>query len=225
MIFTILFPLLFSFDKRMNFYKRWNALFIALPVVALFFIVWDELFTRMGVWSFNKEFLTGIFIGSLPLEEWMFFFFVPYSCIFIYDSLKYFFKKDWMQSISKQITFTLIPLLVLIAILNYNRLYTSITFALTSVFLIVHYIVFKTRYLGRFYLGYLVHLIPFFIVNGILTAFPVVIYNDSENMGIRMVSIPVEDSIYSMLLLIMNITIYEYLNERSVLKKGYSIPY
>jgi lycopene cyclase domain-containing protein len=209
----------------MSFYKRWNALFVALPVVALFFIVWDELFTRIGVWSFNKEYLTGIFIGSLPLEEWMFFFFVPYSCIFIYDSLKYFFKKDWLQSASKPFTFTLIFILIGFAIINYNRLYTSITFAFTSIFLIIHYAIFKTKYLGRFYFGYLIHLIPFFIVNGILTAFPVVMYNNSENLGIRMYSIPVEDSIYSMLLLIMNITIYEFLNERNANKQGYSTTY
>ncbi|HMW27388.1 MAG TPA: lycopene cyclase domain-containing protein, partial [Ferruginibacter sp.] len=65
-----------------------------------------------------------------------------------------------------------------------------------------------------FLVSYLVCLVPFLIVNGFLTALPVVRYNDVENLGIRIHTIPFEDSFYGMLLVLMNIVIYEKLKSR-----------
>ena len=72
----------------------------------------------------------------------------------------------------------------------------------------------KPNWLGRFYIGYFIALIPFFIVNGILTYMPVVTYNDAENLGIRLFTIPIEDTIYCLLLLLMNVIMYEYIKQK-----------
>jgi lycopene cyclase domain-containing protein len=214
LIGSLLFPLSYSFEKKIAFYKRWLSLFTAIFLVAAFFIVWDIYFTNINVWSFNEDYVIGLYIYSLPLEECLFFIIVPYSCVFIYDALNHFIKRDILAPYSKAITIVLVFTLMVIALFNMERIYTSITFILTASFLGFHYVVFKDKYLGRFYIAYLVHLIPFFIVNGILTAYPVVLYNQSENLGILMGTIPVEDSMYSLLMLLMNITIYEYINNK-----------
>ena len=62
-----------------------------------------------------------------------------------------------------------------------------------------------------FLFSFAIMLIPFLIVNGFLTAIPVVLYNTAENLGIRIYSIPFEDIFYGMLLILMNIVIYEKL--------------
>ncbi len=76
----------------------------------------------------------------------------------------------------------------------------------------------KPKFLGKFYLSYLFILIPFVLVNGILTGTgiesPVVWYNDAENLGIRLGTIPVEDTIYGMMLILMNVTIFETLQSK-----------
>lgn len=68
--------------------------------------------------------------------------------------------------------------------------------------------------MGKFYRSYLICLIPFFIVNGILTALPVVTYNNQENLGIRLGTIPVEDTMYMLLLLVMNTILFEFFKTR-----------
>jgi len=64
--------------------------------------------------------------------------------------------------------------------------------------------------MGKFYISYLVSLIPFYIVNGILTAIPIVSYNNTENMGFRIGTIPFEDHFYSMSLILLNLVFFEY---------------
>lgn len=210
---TIIFPFLLSFDKKVAFYKKWPQLLLGIVITGAFFIAWDVAKTAYGVWSFNPEYLVGITIINLPLEEWLFFITVPYGCVFIYECLKAYLP-DVLAKPSKYIAPVLIVFLLVVAAFNYHRAYTFVTAIFTALFLGVYIIVFKNRLQGRFWMGYIVHLIPFFLVNGVLTALPVVIYNDAQNLGIRLYTIPVEDTFYSMLLLLMNVGIYEWVGQR-----------
>jgi lycopene cyclase domain-containing protein len=218
-IFTILFPLLLSFDKKVAFYRNWPALLPAILVNALVFIFWDVQFTKNGVWSFNEAYLVGIYLFNLPLEEILFFITVPYACVFIYDVLNAYITKDLLQPYAKSIALVLMIVLPLIAVFNMGRWYTSVTFILVAILHLVHLKYFQTKFLGRFYLAYLVHLVPFLLVNGVLTYLPVVVYNDAYNLGLRIVTIPVEDTMYSMLMLLLTISVYEGLRQRFSIKQ------
>ncbi|MDX5347499.1 MAG: lycopene cyclase domain-containing protein [Hymenobacteraceae bacterium] len=219
-LFTIFFPLLLSFDKRVQFYKKWKYLFPAMLITGIFFVSWDVLFTQNGVWGFNPEYLTGIYFMGLPLEEILFFVTVPYACVFIYETLNAYLTKDYLNRFSSVITVLLLVFLLFTAAFNLPQLYTSITFFLLILALIVHYFLFKKEVIGRFYLAYLVHLLPFLLVNGVLTYLPIVWYNNSYNLGIRIVSIPVEDTMYSMLMLLMTITIFEAFRRKDIKKQN-----
>ena len=199
-IFSILIPLLFSFEKRLSFYKLWKALFPAVLITGSFFIVWDHYMTLWNVWQFNPAYVLGINVWGLPIEEWLFFLTIPYSCLFIYESLNFLIKKDHLLRFSKNFSIVLIVILSITALLNTDKSYTWIKLSLTALML-VFVVLKKFPFIGKFYRTYLVSLIPFLIVNGILTSLPVVIYNDTENLGIRIFTIPVEDTMYSLLLL------------------------
>lgn len=95
--FTILaiacsYPLLQSFEKRIQFYKSWIYLLPAIFVMMSIHIPLDIIFTNIGVWRFNNELIYGILVFNLPIEEWLFFVIIPFSSLFIYKVLKYFFK-------------------------------------------------------------------------------------------------------------------------------------
>jgi len=215
--FTIIVPFIFSFHPKLNFYKTWKAFFPAVIITGLIFILWDVYFTNLGVWGFNQTYLIGLNITNLPLEEILFFFCIPYSCVFTYHCLNLFIKKSVPPQTEKIITISFIVVALIIGLLSLGKIYTATTFFLLAVLLILAKFVIKVDWLAKFYIIYGVLLFPFLIVNGLLTGTgldaPVVWYNNNEIFGLRILTIPVEDVFYGMDLILMNLLIYLHLKK------------
>ncbi|MBI1306220.1 MAG: lycopene cyclase domain-containing protein [Bacteroidetes bacterium] len=205
-IATIAFPLAWTLDERIDFSSGLIALFKGIIFANLIFLPWDVLFTTKGIWGFNHTFLLGYNFLGLPVEEWLWFFVTPYACYFIYASLAYFQKKRKFGNY-KILHFALAGILVIVGLMNVNHAYTSLTFILTAMALMVGVFVFKNYRWWYFWITYLICLIPFIIFNGALTGAytpePVVWYNRTGNLGIRLITIPLEDSVYLMLYLLL----------------------
>lgn len=212
-ILSFIVPFIFSFYPKANFSGKWKYVLPAITLNALIFIAWDSLFTGLGIWGFNPRYTIGIDIAGLPLEEVLFFFCIPYACLFTYFALNYLIEKDYLFPHQELITSLLIVVLLIFGIYHIDKAYTSVTFLTTGLFLAFGLLKLKMRFMGRFYLAFGVILIPFFIVNGILTGSfidePIVWYNNTENLGIRVGTVPLEDAVYGMLMLLVPITIWE----------------
>lgn len=217
------FPFMASFYKKAPFYQKWKYLGAAILITGTIFIVWDEIFTQEKVWGFNTEYNTGFYIGSLPVEEILFFICIPYACVFTYFTLNHFIEKDHLFPHQELISSALIVLLLISGIYNIDKWYTGVTFIFLALFLAYQMLKIRPRYMGRFYFAFAVLLIPFFIVNGILTGSfidgEVVWYNNVHTLGIRLGTIPLEDVFYALLLILLNIAIMEWLEERAYYKK------
>lgn len=217
-ICTIAGPLLLSFDKKVAFYKKWKALFPAILLTAAVFIGWDAAFTHMGVWGFNPDYLIGIEMLGLPLEEWLFFITIPYACVFIYECYAAYSKRNLLEGLEMPICWILGVSFICLAIMFRDQWYTAMACGYTGLWLMLQAMVFNGKYLGNFFMSYLIVLIPFFLINGILTGTgiedQVVWYNDAENWGLRLLSIPLEDSIYNLGMLLMCVTVYEGFKSR-----------
>ena len=210
-------PLALSFDKKVAFYKNWKFVFPAMIIPALLYIAWDVYFTEKGVWSFNDAYITGIKLYNLPLEEVLFFFIVPYCCTFIYSCIRAYFPNLTNKKKADLFLIALAVVLFATGIIFAGRYYTSWTFIFNGAFILLLYSVrkhFENFDAVSFLVSYAICLIPFLIVNGFLTSIPVVQYNDAENLGIRIYTIPFEDAFYGMLLVLMNIVLYEKLKNR-----------
>ena len=171
---TIAVPLAYSFEKQIQFYTRLKYLLPAILFSGAVFILWDLRFEELGIWNFNPRYITGIYILNLPFEEWMFFLIIPYSCVFVYEVLNLklpdFEKPNFFVAVS-------LVLLVVFIIVTYTArmyLYTFFTFFLLTIYF--GYTIFRNRFkphFTKFYLTWIICLIPFLIVNGVLTSLPV----------------------------------------------------
>lgn len=215
-IATVFFPIVLSFDQKVSFFSKWKYIFPGLVVSGLLYLLWDYLFTINNVWSFNQDYILGITFFELPLEEILFFITVPFACIFIYECLICYFNYNIPKRLYQIITAVLIILSLVLGAVYSDRLYSLINFVTLAVILL--YTIFKKPKLnmGKFYIAYAVSLIPFYIVNGILTAIPIVMYNNAENMNFRVGTIPFEDHFYSMSLILLNLLFFEYFRNKKV---------
>jgi lycopene cyclase domain-containing protein len=215
--FTIIVPFLFSFHPRLMFWKNVKAFVPACVITSLAFLVWDVIFTKIGVWGFNERYVVGWFIYGLPIEEILFFFCIPYACVFSYHCFGVLVKRfDWVNT--KLWSPMLIVVGLVFTILFYDRWYPSVNFAVFTVLIVYLAFIKKVVWLAQFYFTYLIMILPFLIVNGVLTgtglAEPIVWYNNAETIGFRILTIPFEDVFYGMSLIGLNILIYEGLLKR-----------
>jgi lycopene cyclase domain-containing protein len=213
-IFSVVFPLLFSFHPRIKFYKNWKAFFPALFMTALLFIIWDELFTRNGIWGFNPKYVMGIYVFHLPIEEILFFLCIPYCCIFTHQCITTFYPIHWKRDLTNTAVVIISVVLLITGTLFFTRLYTSFTFISLALILLLANFILKIKWLGKLFWVYGLLLIPFFVVNGVLTGTglqePVVWYDLHQTLGIRIMTIPVEDIFYGFELIFINMLFFEY---------------
>lgn len=211
-------PFALSFDKKVHFFTHWKSVFIGIFVVASVFIAGDELFTQWKVWGFNPDYILKIYFGNLPLEEVLFFIIVPYNCVFIHEVQKAYFPNLKLETLSNYFLplFGLICLLLII--FNWGNYYT-VTYCTSSLLFSFFFYFKKMSWFPRFVLTYLISILPFLIVNGILTGMftpaPVVWYNEAHIVGWRIVSIPIEDLFYNFSMLLPVIWIHESLLKRN----------
>lgn len=218
MLGSLLGPLALSFDKKVAFYKWWPRLFAGIGVNMILFILWDSWFTVNNVWAFDNDYVWSLRLLHLPIEEWSFFVVVPYASIFIYACLIAYFSDKWWINKAAFFNWTFIVLCVLGLIFYPHKTYTVVNLSIALVLLLVQQFVIKGKYLGYFWFAYFIHLIPFLIVNGVLTGAatpkPIVWYNPEDIIGWRIYTIPVEDTIYALTCLLLPITILEYLKTK-----------
>ena len=225
-LLAISIPLAFSFENRLQFYKLWKGLFLSILIVGLVYILWDSLFARLGVWGFNPDYLTGKFVFNLPIEEYLFFICVPYAGVFTFHVFRTLMPGFTIKEKYLRLIVFPIAIVLLVTGLVYSvKLYTCSTFLFAAFSIFISFVFFR-ELLPHFLFSFTAILIPFFIMNGILTGMwiekEVVWYNDAENLGIRLVTIPLEDVFYGMALILWNVNLTYFFQRRSEVKSGRS---
>ncbi len=209
LVASVSMPLLLSFDRKVGFYKHWKYIFPSILITAVFFILVDIYFTRWGVWGFNPRYHSGIILYGMPLEEWLFFVIIPYASLFIhYVFVSYFPHLKLNVRLLKIFSGLIALFLLLIILLNSSKIYTLVYSSVVIILLLVSLLT-KPDLLARYFITFLIILVPFFVVNAILTGTfideEVVWYNSAHILGRRILTVPVEDIGYTFSLMLMNL--------------------
>ncbi|PIF46659.1 lycopene cyclase domain-containing protein [Chryseobacterium sp. 52] len=211
--FTVIICFIFSFHAKIKFNRHFRAFLSASFMVAVVFIIWDAWFTRIGVWWFNDRYLLGVGFLKLPIEEIMFFFCIPFSCVFTYFCLDKFFRLDWKPLPEKILVIISIISLVILAAYFNDKIYSFITFISTAFTLFFLYFILKAGWIGKASFIYLVLMPGFLAVNGILTGTglesPIVNYNPASIIGLRILTIPLEDTVYGYEMILWNLFLFQ----------------
>ncbi len=217
-ILTVTFPLIRSFEYRVEFYKKWKNIALTTTILSIPFLIWDIWFTDQGYWGFTSNYLLGISFFGLPIEEILFFFTIPFACLFIYENVKFFFPEFNVARITNVGYLTLIIITLYVLVINPSGWYNILVCCGVLIWLTLNFI-FATR--DSFYwifISYLFVIIPFTLMNGWLTGsyteLPIVWYDNVNNSGLRVMNIPVEDFIYCLLLIGPTINIYNAVGNR-----------
>jgi lycopene cyclase domain-containing protein len=204
----ILGPLCATGNSRIAYYRNFRALGIAILVVGSLYIVWDIVVTDWGEWRFNPRYVSGVKVANLPLEEILFFITVPYSCLFIYEAIVATSKRLQFH-IPVAVVGAAIVMLTAGSLLFLSQGYTSKALASCALFLLVALRADRPLLESKDYWIWIgICLIPFVIVNTVLTALPVVQYNPSAIWGPRFITIPLEDFFYNYSLLSSYLLVY-----------------
>tara|TARA_B100001093_G_scaffold305440_1_gene291399 strand:+ start:109803 stop:110480 length:678 start_codon:yes stop_codon:yes gene_type:complete len=217
LLFSFIIPFIFSFHKKIKFYKFFKQIAASLFLIGFFFIIWDIYFTKIGVWGFDKTHHSSIMLSNLPLEEVLFFFVIPFVCVFTYFVL----SEQKVFNLNINITFLklICILFIAFAFLFFKNAYTISVLTLT-ILILLYIIYYRPDWVGYFFSMYLIiHVFPFLLVNGILTGYitelPPVWYDSNNIIGVRIATIPLEDFLYSFILLFLNTCLFEYLRNKT----------
>lgn len=204
-------PFAFGMTKWFSFRRQLIPALLSILLVVPWFVFWDSLVTERH-WWFNSKYIAGIFLFGLPVEEVLFFITVPFACLFTWEMVL---RRTeplsqrrliFVYPIGLLIGFTGIPLWFV------SREYTALALFSLAISAAIDYGL-RTRLLQqpRFW-AYLVLAIVFTLIfNGYLTARPVVLYDPQYQLNMRIFTIPIEDFIYGLSLIIACASVFERL--------------
>jgi lycopene cyclase domain-containing protein len=175
----------------------------AISLIAIPYIIWDVMVTGKW-WEFNAAYVLGIKALGLPIEEWLFFFVVPWAMLLLWHNRKSVIsQKKTKWSAWLFLSFALAGFLVAT-----QSLYGFVVVTLYWVLLLI----LKDKI---FQLDWVVLASTTFLAtlvfNSYLTWRPVVIYQEQAISGFRLGTIPIEDFYYGMVLILGIIYTYERL--------------
>jgi isorenieratene synthase len=206
-------PLIAASRPATSFRRRWMPALAAIAIVAAPFVVWDVLVTGRH-WSFNPAFYA-VELAGLPLGEWFFFVTVPLACLYTWEMLSG--GVDPRPARRPSLVWSAALLFAAAGAAAWARglEYTGLACGAFAAALALDMAdggrVVRHRRFGPFAV---VVLGCTAIFNGYLTARPLVLYDPRYQLDVRIGTIPVEDFVYGLALVVANVAVFERLRDR-----------
>ncbi len=95
-LFTIVGSFWLEIVLKVGVLRRAKRLFLSVAPVAVLFLIWDAYAISQGHWYFDSKQILGV-IGpfDIPLEEFLFFIFIPIASVMTIEAVRTV-KKHWV---------------------------------------------------------------------------------------------------------------------------------
>ncbi|CAB4593573.1 MAG: lycopene cyclase domain-containing protein [Actinobacteria bacterium] len=95
-LFTIIGSFWLEIVLKVGVLRRVKRLFLSIAPVAILFLIWDAYAISQGHWYFDSNQILGV-IGpfDIPLEEFLFFIFIPIASVMTIEAVRTV-KKHWV---------------------------------------------------------------------------------------------------------------------------------
>lgn len=208
---VVFFPLVLSVWPPTDFRPLFRPALVACTIVAVPYVVWDALVAGAH-WDFNPHYVLGVKLAGLPIEEILFFYSVPFACLY-----------TWIILIEGEVGASRPGLRLMYPLafatlpvggwaLSLGKGYTGLMLISLGAAAAVDRIL-RTNLLlkPRFWLLMAVVAGFTLVFNGYLTARPVVTYGEQYQIGFRVFTIPIEDFGYGASLVYAVLSVFTFL--------------
>lgn len=180
----------------------WKRLLYVYGFVSVPFVLIDSISHARGWWDYNPQHVGSASFLGLPIEECLFFFVIPFACLYLYSAMAKLRVLDTV--VTRQWLYIALGLSVLFAVLIavLQPLERTIVDAVLLALVVGVFILFRPRITRAFLVWIGAVLILFFVTNSILTGLPIVTYDHAFGSAMRVGSIPIEDFWYNFSLLL-----------------------
>jgi lycopene cyclase domain-containing protein len=193
-------PLVASWLWFRDAWRLRRRMVIAWATVSLAWIVLDGLSVARGWWHYNDRYISGVQVAGLPIEEIAFFFTVPLACMLTFFAITKAVQGKVRMQHARHVLWSIAATVVLFALYAGSQERTLADCLLVLITLAALYR--SSLIMQRsFWAWNGAILLLCLIFNTMLTALPVVIYDEQFMTGIRLGTIPIEDLLYNFSLL------------------------
>lgn len=209
----LLIPVVLLFVKKTSFNQTIKFAIPAVLITGFVFSIFATILVTAGVWNFHPAYLTGVSLWKIPIDEFVFSAAICLAGIGVYVSLNAFFPNNALDKFSLSFSNLIMGICIAMLIFTYTKWYSAISFG--ALFILIFYIEYlnRLRFTYKFYRGFLVSLILFYIAYGVISTLPVISY--TEVINLKLGAIPFESHFYFMGMLLMSVYLFELFKSRA----------
>ncbi|MFT5859133.1 MAG: lycopene cyclase domain-containing protein [Flavobacteriaceae bacterium] len=213
-IALLFFVLVLGTYKPVNFMRRWKSAFLAGSIMAIVSSLMSLLLTSSGIIGFNPEFSLGLIVYNLPIEELLFYFSFPLFSIFIYENLKYYFRKTPMRWTNLIVKLFIPGFCLFIALLEDSGTYTLAVLGLTTLTFVLWSLYPSLQKIAA---TYLICLLPYLLTRYLLIGTEInpssIWHNESHQLSIKIGTLPMEEIADGFALIVASTILYEIIQK------------
>lgn len=207
-ILILIGPLLLTVLRHRGFLIPARPVLFSMAINCVLFTWWGWYASQQGHWRWNEEYVLGAGLLEIPLEEYLFFLTSCFSCLFIYYAVTQLVPEKQMSL--PRWWYIPIALIMVVLFQLVSGGYTQLVLIIATTLLIYlnqfQWTLITSR---RFWIYIALTFVPFLIFNYVLTSLPILIYGSEHITGFKVATIPIEDFLYSFVMVTMYVVVYE----------------